>query len=78
MLCENLKYCQVRAKMILAEQDNILSNPKTAVAAATANLLAESGVEDKSYRSFQPRKEKLTWHIAKNKLPCLKSNILLV
>lgn len=60
MLCEKLKCCQIKAKIILAEQDNILSNPKTAAAAATANFLAESGAEDKSYRSFQTHKEKLT------------------
>lgn len=38
--------------MILAEQGNILSNPNTAVAAATANLLAESGVENKKLQKF--------------------------
>lgn len=66
MLCVKLKCCQIKTKIILAEQDNILPNPKTAVAAATANLLAESGVENKSYGSFQTHKEKPTWHTAKN------------
>lgn len=64
--------------MILAEQDNILSNPKTVATAATAHLLAESGVENRSYRSFQTH-EKPTWHTAKTtKLSSLKSTILLV
>lgn len=58
-----LECCQIETKPILAKQDNILSNPKTAAAAATANLPAESGVEDKS---FQTHREKLIWHTAKN------------
>lgn len=60
MLCEQLKHRQIKVKTILAEQDKILFNPKPAVAAAAANLLAESGVEYNSYRSFQTHKKRLT------------------
>lgn len=52
--------------MILAEQNNLLSKPKAEVAAATASLGAESQGEDKSCRSFQTYKDKLTGHTTTN------------
>lgn len=54
-----------QTKIILAEEDNTISKQKTAEVATTANFLAEARVADRSYRSFQSHKEKLTQHTEK-------------
>lgn len=54
--------------MILAEQNSSLSKPKAEVAAATASLGAESQGDNKSCRSFQTYKDKLTGYNTTNYL----------
>lgn len=44
----------------------MLMNHKSTAAAATANLLAESGDEYKIYKSFQTPRKKLTQHTAQH------------
>lgn len=73
MLCEKLICCQIKAKIILAEQDNILSNPKTAVAAATAIQQINQGLNIEVTEGFRHIRKSLHGTLQK-KTPQNKHN----